>query len=119
MAESLSAGDFLVYQLESAFALLRLLCVDEVGDSNVWHLAAYSDFFPDIESAEAALARPEQLTKMLDHAALTTRAFESTQSARLLNFPLSEADLRPLEDWRESDERRVFDTSIRLLTGFR
>ena len=52
MSHTFKAGDFLVYQLESAFAMLRLLAVDEEPEGRVWHLAGYNEFFPDIESAE-------------------------------------------------------------------
>jgi len=44
-------GDDLIFQLESGFGLLRVLAVEE----GVWHLLAYDEFFPDVESAEAAL----------------------------------------------------------------
>lgn len=119
MSQTFKAGDFLVYQLESAFALLRLLAVDETTDGRIWHLAGYNEFFPDIESAEAALKTPENFTMALKHAALTDRAFQSTQTAPLANHPLSEDDLEPLNTWRESPEHAVSNISIRLLLGFR
>jgi len=119
MSHTFKAGDFLVYQLESAFALLRLLAVDEDPEGRIWHLAGYNEFFPDIESAEAALATPENFKKALPHAALTERAFQSTQSATLANYPLTEDDLEPLNAWRQSAEHAVSNSSIRLLLGFR
>ncbi|HMM79385.1 MAG TPA: hypothetical protein PKC65_05120 [Pyrinomonadaceae bacterium] len=119
MSQTFKAGDFLVYQLESAFALLRLLAVDETEDGRIWHLAGYNEFFPDIESAEASLASPTGFTKALKHAALTDRAFQSTQTAPLANHPLSEDDLEPLNRWRESSDQAVSNISIRLLLGFR
>lgn len=119
MSHRFMAGDFLVYQLESAFALLRLLAVDESPDGRIWHLAGYGDFFPDIESAEAALASPDGFSKVLAHAALTERAFQSTQCATLINHPLSEEDLAPLDAWRASADHPVSNISIRLLLGFR
>lgn len=119
MSHTYKAGDFLVYQLESAFAMLRLLAVDEKPEGRVWHLAGYNEFFPDIESAEAALVSPENFTKALAHAALTERAFQSTQSATLANHPLTEEDIAPLNAWRESGDHPVSNISIRLLLGFR
>jgi hypothetical protein len=49
-------GDDLVFQLESGFGLLRVLAVEGEGAETVWHLLAYDEFFPDVESAELALA---------------------------------------------------------------
>src|SRR5690606_2997899 len=119
MSHAFKAGDFLVYQLESAFAMLRLLAVDEEPEGRVWHLAGYNEFFPDIESAEAALASPENFTKALAHAALTERALQSTHSATLINYPLTDEDLAPLKEWRKNADRTVSNISIRLLLGFR
>ena len=119
MSQNYRAGDFLVYQLESAFALLRLLAIDETDDGRIWHLAGYSEFFPDVESAEAALDSPGSFKKVLPHAALTERAFQSTQTAPLANQPLSYDDLAPLNTWRENSDRSVSNISIRLLLGFR
>lgn len=56
MSNPFSPGDDLIFQLESGFGLLRVLAVDGEGAEAVWHLMAYDDFFPDVESAEAALA---------------------------------------------------------------
>jgi hypothetical protein len=119
MEHDLRPGDFLIFQLESAFALLRLLAIDGGGDDKVWHVAAYSDFFPDVESAERAAAVPSLLDVSDRHLALTDRAFASTQTARIANTPLTETELEPLEDWRNRNERSVSDRSIRLLLGLR
>ena len=54
-------GDDLIFQLESAFGLLRVLAIDGEGGETVWHLLAYDEFFPDVESAERALAQGVRL----------------------------------------------------------
>ena len=50
-------GDDLIFQLESGFGLLRVLAVEGEGAGTIWHLLAYDDFFPNVEAAEAAIAR--------------------------------------------------------------
>ena len=115
MERDLDPGDFLIFQLESGFALLRLLDLD---DDNTWHVAAYSDFFASVESAEAAIERND-LKLSEPHIALTQRAFESTQVARVTNRQLSALETNALNIWRSDPERRVSDRSIRLLLGLR
>ena len=110
-------GDFLVFQLESGFALMRLLFADVAA--GVWHVAVYGDFFPDIETAEAATADTGSLSVHSPHLAITTRAFESTQVARIANLGLTEAELTPLAEWANNPERIVSDRSVRLLLGVR
>lgn len=117
--QDLAPGDFLVFQLESGFALLRLLSVGEISGERVWHLASYQDFFPDLETAEAAAATPNNLRISNLHIALTNRAFESTQVARIANFPLTDADLEPLNKWRSDPDREISDRSVRLMLGLR
>ncbi|HKR21943.1 MAG TPA: hypothetical protein VJS17_05070, partial [Pyrinomonadaceae bacterium] len=63
-------GDDLVFQLESGFGVLRVLAIDGEGADTVWHLLAYDDFFPDVESAESALAGPTRLPVRKAHMAL-------------------------------------------------
>ena len=106
-------GDFLIFQIESGFGLLRILEIDESGAETIWHLTVYRDLFPEIDYAELAIASPESLTPEMDHIALTDRAFESTQVSRLGNVPLTakEQDL--------DGNREVSDRSIRLLLGLR
>ena len=55
MSQTFHAGDFLIFQLESGFALLRILAIVTGSGGATWHLAAYRDLFPDIEAAEMAL----------------------------------------------------------------
>ncbi len=117
MLHDFKPGDFLIFQLESGYALLRVLDVN-VADQ-VWHLAAYKDFFLDPEMADAALERPETLQIEKAHVALTNHAFESTQVARLSNLPLTDQDLEGYNSWIKSDGREVHDRSIRLLLGLR
>lgn len=119
MPQELNSGDFLVFQLEAGFALLRLLGRDDHEDVTTWHIAAYSDFYPDIESAEAAATMPESLSLSAEHFALTDRAFASTQVARLRNAALSDDEVRPLTEWRATPNAIIHDRSIRLLLGLR
>src|SRR5688500_6374983 len=110
-------GDFLIFQLESGFALLRVLAFDKTEGDGVWHVAAYRDFFLDTDTAENALDQPESLALDKAHIALTNHAFESTQVARLRNIPLTEADLDGYRAWKSDQARQVFDRSIRLVLG--
>ena len=112
------AGDDLIFQLESAFGLLRVLAVEGEGADTVWHLLAYDEFFPDVESAEAALAGPRPLPIRAAHLALTNRAFERTPAARLGNRPVTEDELVGYRKWLAS-ERRVADRSALLMLGIR
>lgn len=119
MSQNFQPGDFLVFQLESGFALLRLLAVDEIDGEKVWHIAAYGDFFPDVDAAEAAAAAPAVLSISNPHIALTSRAFESTQVANIANIPLTPAEHKQLDDWRNDSHREVSDRSVRLMLGLR
>jgi hypothetical protein len=118
MALQFAPGDDLIFQLESGYGLLRVLAVEERGGEAVWHLSAYEDLFPDVESAEAALADARRLTPRAPHLALTDRALAKTPAARLGNRPVREEELAPLAEWRErgggAEER-----SALLLLGLR
>ena len=111
-------GDDLIFQLESGFGLLRVLAVEGEGAGTVWHLLAYDDFFPDVEAAEAALARPGSLPVRQAHMALTNRAFERTPAARLGNRAVSEDELIEYRKWLAGD-RVVSDRSALLMLGIR
>lgn len=117
MLQDFQPGDFLIFQLESGYALLRVLDVDET--EGVWHVAAYEDLFLDPEAADSALENPAGLTVDKPHIALTNRAFESTQVARMKNIPLTEDDLGGYRAWKESEDKAVHDRSVRLLLGLR
>lgn len=118
MSNLFHPGDDLIFQLESGFGLLRVLAVDGEGAETTWHLLAYDDFFPDVESAEIALARETPLPVRRAHMALTNRAFERTPAARLGNRPLSEDELAGYREWLDS-ERTVSDRSALLMIGIR
>lgn len=118
MSSSFNPGDDLIFQLESGFGLLRVLAVEGEGADTVWHLLAYDDFFPDVESAEAALARATPLPIRKAHMALTNRAFERTPAARLGNRPVTDDELSGYNDWLNTD-RTVSDRSALLMLGIR
>ena len=111
-------GDDLIFQLESAFGLLRVLAVDGEGSEAVWHLLAYDEFFPDVESAELRLAAGISLPVRQSHMALTNRAFERTPTARLGNRPVTDGELVAYNEWLNS-ERAVSDRSALLMLGIR
>lgn len=117
MSQDVKAGDYLIFQIEAGFGLLRVLAVDEADGSRTFHLAAYEDLFPDVDMAEAA-ALDDRVTISRPHMALTERAFESTQTARLFNKEPSASDLAALQSWRDSGGE-VSDKSVRLLLGLR
>ena len=119
MSQNFHAGDFLIFQVESGYGLLRLLNIEENSHGTIWHLKAYNEMFLDIETADEALKNYRNLTTSIPHVALTNRAFESTQVARMGNQPLTEADLKSFEDWVNNADREVFDRSIRLMLGLR
>jgi hypothetical protein len=119
MSQEFAPGDFLVFQLEAGYGLLRVLGSEETDGDKVWHLAAYRDLFMDVDSAENAVKNPESLTVELSHVALTNRAFESTQVARLANHPIDTTETELLNDWHAGPDRRVHDRSIRLMLGLR
>ncbi|MBP7415358.1 MAG: hypothetical protein KA831_01805 [Pyrinomonadaceae bacterium] len=119
MSQNFQPGDFLVFQLEAGYALLRLLAIEGQDEEKIWHLAAYDDFYLDVEMAEAAIGSSIQLRMSQPHLALSTRAFESTQVAKIANIPLNEAETVPLAEWRSDPSREVSDKSVRLLLGLR
>jgi hypothetical protein len=100
MALQFAPGDDLIFQLESGYGLLRVVAVEGHGGETVWHLSAYEELFPDVESAEAALADSSRLTTRAPHLALTDRALAKTPAARLGNRPVRDEELEPLREWR-------------------
>ncbi|MDQ3088292.1 MAG: hypothetical protein M3Q78_06795 [Acidobacteriota bacterium] len=119
MSQNFQAGDFLIFQIESAYGLLRILAIEQTETDIIWHLAAYNEMFLDIDTADAALENSSDLTVSYPHLALTTRAFESTQVARMKNAPLTEVELKAFEEWKRRANREVSDRSVRLLLGLR
>ena len=118
MSQPFSPGDDLIFQLESGFGLLRVLAIEGEGAATTWHLLAYDEFFPDVESAELALGREIALPVRKAHMALTNRAFERTPAARLGNRPVTADELVAYNEWVNSD-RTVSDRSALLMLGIR
>jgi hypothetical protein len=112
-------GDDLIFQLESGFGLLRVLAVEERGGQIVWHLLAYEEFFPDVETAEAALLDASQLGVRAAHLPLTDYAFGKTPAARLGNRPVTEDELAAYRAWSAGGEGEPFDRSALLMLGLR
>jgi hypothetical protein len=119
MPQEFAPGDFLVFQLEAGYGLLRVLGSEGDDLDKVWHLAAYRDLFMDVDSAENAAKDLNSLTVDLPHVALTNRAFESTQVARISSAPIDEAQAALVTDWQADPSHHVHDRSIRLLLGLR
>jgi len=115
---TLSPGDDLIFQLESGFGLLRVLAIDGEGSETIWHLLAYDEFFPDVESAELRLSGGAPLPVRQAHMALTNRAFERTPTARLGNRPVVDEELVAYNDWLNG-ERHISDRSALLMLGIR
>ncbi len=118
MSQNFQAGDYLIFQIESGYGLLRILAIENDAGEKIWHLAAYNELFLDSETADAAIENAQSLTVNLPHVALTNRAFESTQVARMSNKPLTENELKPFYDWKISGGE-VSDRSVRLMLGLR
>src|SRR6267378_4349360 len=116
MDQQFAAGDDLIFQLESGYGLLRVLAIEP--ERLVWHLMAYEELFPDVESAEQALAAPDALHVRKAHMALTNRAFERTPAARLGNRRVMEAEMAGYKAWVEGDGE-VSDRSALLMLGMR
>jgi hypothetical protein len=121
MTQTFAAGDDLIFQLESGFGLLRVIAIDPMDQRDsetVWHLLAYEELFPDVESAETALAGPASLHVRNPHIALTERAFERTPAARLGNRPVTDVERIAYQQWIESGGE-VADRSALLMLGIR
>lgn len=118
MEPPFAPGDDLIFQLESGFGLLRVIAIDRSEDKIVWHLTAYEELFPDVESAEAALNHPETLHLRMPHMALTDRAFTRTPVARLGNRAVSEDESARYESWARQNGK-VSDRSALLMLGLR
>jgi hypothetical protein len=118
MSQEFKPGDFLLFQVESGYGLLRILEIQRTEDDTIWHLAAYNEFFIDPESADEAIEN-NNLTVNLAHIALTNRAFFATQTAIMSNRKLTNQELEPLLEWKQSASPQVHDRSIRLMIGIR
>ena len=118
MTQEFEPGDYLIFQLESGYGLLRVLAVEGADGDPVWHVLAYSELFLDVEMADAAIDSG-RLTAGRPHMALTDRAFESTQVSKMQNKPLAEAELAAYRQWQSDPAREVSDRSVRLMLGLR
>lgn len=118
VAQSFIPGDDLVFQLESGFGLLRVIAVERCDEDTIWHLMAYEELFPDVESAESALNNPASLHVRRAHMALTDRAFERTPAARLGNRMVRDDEKVAYGDWIDNDGK-VADRSALLMLGLR
>ncbi|MDT7778240.1 MAG: hypothetical protein QOC99_752 [Acidobacteriota bacterium] len=118
MALNFAPGDDLVFQVESGFGLMRVLAVEGEGRETVWHILVYHDFYPDVESAEAALNAGRELEVREPHIALTEHAFEKTPAARLTNRAVRQDELTALERWRQNGGV-AHDRSVLLMIGMR
>ncbi|MBC7931810.1 MAG: hypothetical protein H7Z38_14720 [Rubrivivax sp.] len=118
MALTYAPGDDLIFQIESGFGLIRVLAVEGEGREAVWHILVYHDFYPDVESAEAALARGHALETRTPHLALTEHAFEKTPAARLGNRSVSEDELTEFRRWQQAGGE-IHDRSVLLMLGMR
>ena len=118
MQPQFATGDDLIFQLESGFGLLRVIGIDETEDKLVWHLMAYEELFPDVESAEKALSDPGSLHVRMPHMALTDRAFERTPAARLGNRSVTADERAAYDNWIKNDGN-VSDRSALLMLGLR
>ena len=118
MTQQFAPGDDLIFQLESGFGLLRVIAIGESEGKTIWHLMAYDELFPDVESAERALTNSESLHIRKQHMALTDRAFERTPAARLGNRPVTDAERAAYQNWVESGDE-VSDRSALLMLGLR
>lgn len=118
--QDFQAGDFLIFQIESGYGLMRILAIEETENGDrIWHLRGYDELFLDVEFADLALQNAGSLTVRNPHFVLTQRAFESTQVARMENQPLDAGELETVENWRNNPNREVSDRSARLMLGLR
>ena len=118
MTLSFAPGDNLVFQVESGFGLLRILAVEEGEHGIAWHLLAYEELFPDVETAEASLTEGIAFTEKATYFAVTNRGLEKTPAARLGNNPLTDAE-RGMLRLRAEEARQVFDRSVQSVLGLR
>ena len=118
MNQQFAPGDDLIFQLESGFGLLRVIAIEELEGKPIWHLMAYEELFPDVESAERALAQPLSLHVRRQHMALTDRAFERTPAARLGNRAVTDDERTHYEKWSKQGGE-VSDRSALLMLGLR
>lgn len=118
MADGFAPGDILIFQIESGYGLMKVIGTDTASSGTVWHVKAYRDLFMDVETADVAAASAASLSSEIPHAALTDRAFESTQVSVIAREPVSADEAGAVNTWR-ADRGEPTDRSIRLLMGLR
>ena len=118
MALPFAPGDNLIFQLESGYGLIRILHTEERAEGSVWHVSVYEDFYPDVETAEAALTEPSKLKVRNAHLALTDHALSKTPAARLSNHPVEEDELTAYRAWSVTGAP-ASDRSVLLMLGLR
>ena len=118
MTDGFAPGDILVFQIESGYGLMKVIGTDMAASGTVWHVKAYRDLFMDVETADAAAASSGSLATEIPHAALTDRAFESTQVSVMAREPVSGEEEAAVNAWRANGGEPT-DRSIRLLMGLR
>lgn len=111
-------GDNLVFQLESGFGVLRVLVVEEIEGDTIWHLSVYEDLYPDVETAEIALATSTRMLLRTPHLAVTNYAFEKTAASKLDNQPVSDEELAAYRLWKETGGD-ASNRSVVMMLGFR
>jgi hypothetical protein len=119
MDQRFESGDDLVFQLESGYGLLRVLAVDENDGDTIWHLSAYQELFPDVEAAETALNHPDSLHTIINHMALTSRAFERTPAAKIGSRPVTDEETALYQNWLKEEHPQISDRSVLLMLGLR
>jgi len=119
MSQNFQTGDFLIFQIESGYGLLRLFGIEEREDEKIWYLQAFNELFLDVETADSVLANPSSLTINIPYVGLTNRAFQATQTARMLNIPLTDEEKQVFDEWKNSQTDEPVDRSIRLMLGLR
>ena len=118
MTDAFAPGDILVFQIESGYGLMKVIGTDTAGAETIWHVKAYRDLFMDVETADMAAASPGSLAPEISHVAMTDRAFESTQVAKISSEAVSGDEAAAVNSWRAAAAEPT-DRSIRLLLGLR
>ena len=75
MSQNFQAGDFLIFQLESGYGLLRILAIDKTQMIRFVACGGLHELFLDIEMADSATLESAELDRHIPHVALTNRRF--------------------------------------------
>ena len=118
MSQNFTPGDYLIFQIESGYGLLKIIGLTGPSDDPVWHLKAFQELFLDIDTADLALLDPSTLTVSMHHAALTNRAFLATQVSIMTKGSVETEETSLVTDW-EVKGAIPTDSPIRMLLGLR